>query len=64
MFSLVRVGNGMSMPVSPLTQNATPPPIPTNVTGSATFSSQIILSWTVSTDDVRVAGYNVHGVAT
>jgi hypothetical protein len=36
-----------------------PPTIPTNLTAKAVSSSQINLSWTASTDNVGVAGYNV-----
>jgi hypothetical protein len=39
--------------------DGTPPTVPTNLTGRAVSSSQINLSWTASTDDVGVAGYQV-----
>ncbi|GGH36789.1 fibronectin type III domain-containing protein [Paenibacillus segetis] len=37
-----------------------PPTVPTNVTVSSTTSSSISLSWTASTDNVAVTGYNVY----
>lgn len=39
--------------------DATPPSVPTNLTASAISSSQVSLSWSVSTDNVGVAGYQV-----
>ena len=39
--------------------DTTPPSSPTNLSGSAFSSSQINLSWTASTDNVGVAGYQV-----
>ncbi len=39
--------------------NTTPPSVPTNLAASAISSSQINLTWTVSTDNVGVTGYNV-----
>ena len=51
----------------PLTTGGTPPPTdttapstPTNLAASAVSSSQINLSWTASTDNVGVTGYNVY----
>lgn len=55
-----------SPPVSATTPAAsgggdtTPPAVPTDLTASANSSSQIQLSWTASTDNVGVAGYNVY----
>ncbi|MDQ0089504.1 chitinase [Paenibacillus anaericanus] len=37
-----------------------PPTVPTNVTVSSTTSSSVLLSWTASTDNVAVTGYNVY----
>ncbi|RUT45233.1 carbohydrate-binding protein [Paenibacillus anaericanus] len=37
-----------------------PPTVPTNVTVSSTTSSSVSLSWTASTDNVGVTGYNVY----
>ena len=37
-----------------------PPSVPTNLTATAVSSSQINLSWTASTDNVGVTGYNIH----
>ena len=39
--------------------DTTPPSAPTNLTATATSSSQINLSWTASTDNVGVTGYFV-----
>jgi len=39
--------------------DTTPPSMPTNVNASAVSSSQIVLSWTASRDDVAVTGYTV-----
>src|SRR3989441_2597945 len=38
----------------------TPPSVPTNLGTSAVSSSQMNLSWTASTDNVGVAGYNIY----
>jgi chitodextrinase len=42
----------------------TAPTAPTNLTAAAASSSQINLSWTASTDDVGVTGYDVYRGAT
>ena len=42
------------------TSDTTPPSIPTNLTATVISSSQINLSWTASTDDTAVAGYNIY----
>jgi chitodextrinase len=39
--------------------DTTPPSTPTNLTATATSSSQISLSWTASTDNVGVTGYRL-----
>jgi len=39
--------------------DTTPPTAPTNLTATATSSSQINLAWTASTDNVGVTGYNL-----
>ncbi len=44
--------------VSSLT-DTTPPSVPTNLSATATSSSQVNLAWTRSTDNVAVAGYSV-----
>jgi fibronectin type 3 domain-containing protein len=52
-----------STPVSVSTTGATdgtPPSAPTGLVASAPSSSQVNLSWTASTDNVAVAGYNVY----
>jgi chitodextrinase len=41
--------------------DTTAPTAPTNLTSTATSSSQINLSWTASTDNVGVTGYKVYG---
>jgi len=40
--------------------DTTPPSVPAGLTATATSSSQINLSWTASTDNVGVTGYNVY----
>jgi chitodextrinase len=40
--------------------DGTAPSIPTNLTATATTTSQIGLSWTASTDDVAVTGYSIY----
>jgi chitodextrinase len=42
------------------TPDALPPTQPTNVTATGTSSTQISLSWTASTDNVAVTGYQVY----
>jgi WD40 repeat protein len=39
--------------------DTTPPTAPTNLTATASSATQISLSWTASTDDVGVSGYQV-----
>src|SRR4051795_607751 len=45
---------------TPGVDDTQPPSPPGGLTGSATSSSVVNLSWTASTDNVRVAGYNVY----
>lgn len=40
--------------------DVTPPSVPTNVTASGLSGSTIQLSWTASTDNVAIQGYNVY----
>jgi chitodextrinase len=40
--------------------DTTPPTAPTNLSGNASSSTQIDLTWTGSTDNVGVTGYNVY----
>jgi chitodextrinase len=40
--------------------DTTPPSVPTGLTVTATTSSSVSLSWTASTDNVAVTGYNVY----
>jgi hypothetical protein len=49
--------NGVSFTVQP--PDTTPPSVPTGLSATAISSSQINLSWTASTDNVGVTGYNV-----
>jgi chitodextrinase len=42
------------------TSDTTPPSVPTNLTATATSSSQINLSWSASTDNVGVVGYKIY----
>jgi chitinase len=41
-------------------QDTTPPTVPTNLRVTGTTSSSVSLSWTASTDNVGVTGYNVY----
>lgn len=45
---------------SPPSSDTTPPSIPINLSAAAVSSSQINLSWTASTDNVRVTGYRIY----
>jgi hypothetical protein len=58
---VVTVGGAASNGVSfTLQADTTPPTVPTGLTASAISSSQINLSWTASTDNVGVTGYNIY----
>jgi hypothetical protein len=45
--------------ILPVVADTGPPTTPTNVAAQVVSSSQINVTWTASTDDVAVAGYNV-----
>lgn len=50
-----------SVPISPTpTPDMTPPSAPGNLTASAVSTSQINLTWSASTDNVGVVGYDVY----
>jgi len=49
--------NGVSFTVQ---ADTTPPTVPTGLTATAVSSSQINVSWTASTDNVGVTGYNIY----
>ena len=49
----------VTVTVSNGTPDTTPPSVPGGLTATAVSSSQISLSWTASTDNVGVTGYNV-----
>ncbi len=51
-------GGGGSTP--PPTTDTTAPSVPSGLTGTAVSSTQINLSWTASTDNVGVVGYQVY----
>lgn len=53
-------GNGTSTASTTVTVDTTPPTIPTNLAAAATLSSAIKLSWTFSTDNIGVAGYDIY----
>lgn len=66
-FNAMHLGNGTvntalaSLYIGDLaTVDSTPPSVPANLAASATSSSQINLSWTPSTDNVGVTGYNIY----
>ena len=44
---------------APYTEDAIPPSAPSGLTATATSSSSVSLSWTASTDNVGVTGYNI-----
>ena len=44
---------------APYQEDATPPSAPSGLTATATNSSSVNLSWTASTDNVGVTGYNI-----
>jgi len=50
----------VTVTVNNATADTTPPTVPTGLTATAASSSQINLSWTASTDNVGVTGYNVN----
>ena len=62
----IDAAGNLSVPSAPATvsttgaPDGTPPSQPTNLTASAPSSSQVNLSWTASTDNVAVTGYNVY----
>ena len=49
----------MLTPVTPATADTTPPTVPTGLAATAVSSTQINLSWTASTDNVGVTGYQM-----
>lgn len=51
---------GVALVIQSETQDTTLPSTPTDLTATAISSSQIDLSWAVSTDNVGVAGYKVY----
>ncbi len=52
------VASWVNLP-APYTEDATPPSAPSGLTATATSSSSVSLSWTASTDNVGVTGYNI-----
>lgn len=46
--------------ITPPAPDTTPPSQPTNLSGSAISSTQINLSWTASTDNIAVSGYDIY----
>src|SRR2546425_857338 len=52
--------SGVTVTVSNAAPDTTPPSVPTNLSASAVSSSQINLSWTASTDNVGVSGYQIY----
>ena len=49
----------MNTAISPTPSDTTPPSAPSNLTATAISTTQINLSWTASTDNVGVTGYQV-----
>jgi len=52
-------GNGSGSSNNGSSTDTTAPSVPTNLLATAVTSSSISLSWTASTDDVGVTGYNI-----
>ena len=46
--------------VDPASADTSPPSTPANIVASALSSSEVAVSWSVSTDDVGVTGYRVY----
>jgi chitodextrinase len=53
-----------SVTVTGSAPDTTPPSAPTNLAGTATSPTQINLTWTASTDNVGVTGYNIYRAGT
>jgi peptidoglycan hydrolase-like protein with peptidoglycan-binding domain len=65
-YSIICAGPGgtasqsATVTVATSTGDTIPPSVPTNLSASAVSSSQINLTWTASTDNVGVAGYDIY----
>ena len=57
--TLAQIQQDMNTPIGVGTPDTTPPTAPSNLTATAVSTSQINLSWTASTDNVAVTGYQV-----
>lgn len=53
-------GAGATTPSGTPPSDTTPPSVPTNLSGTPVAGGRIDLTWTASTDNVAVAGYNVY----
>ncbi|HET6936959.1 MAG TPA: fibronectin type III domain-containing protein, partial [Nocardioides sp.] len=53
------VQTDMNAPILPTAPDTTPPSAPTGLAGTAVGGNRVDLNWTVSTDNVGVAGYRV-----
>jgi chitodextrinase len=53
-----------SVTVTGSAPDTTPPSAPTNLSGTATSPTQINLTWTASSDNVGVTGYNIYRAGT
>ncbi len=58
--NLVVTGAGASPATASWTVDTTPPSVPTNLAGSAASPTQVNLTWTASTDNTGVTGYDVY----
>jgi chitinase len=57
----INAGRAGSAPLTlTINTDTTTPTVPTNLTDPSVTSSQVNLAWTLSTDNVRVKGYNVY----
>lgn len=62
--NLSAVSNQASITTLPTPADTTSPSAPTNLTASGTTDAATNLSWTASTDNVAVTGYNIYNGAT
>jgi chitodextrinase len=58
--NVTNIGEGVFTGCTGITSIITPPTAPTNVTCSSNTETTITLTWTASTDDVGVTGYDIY----
>ena len=57
------IQSDMNTSIAPIAPDTTPPSTPTGLTATAASATQVNLSWTASTDNVGVTGYQVERCA-